>query len=187
MWTCDKYTHLCFKTQRNRRTEIEILSGIVKRELVTDCPDSILWSTKMSHKRKRQICNAFLISILIYVLETWQLVGKHIPLAAEMDSWRKSAGISRLDRNKRDGEIMEIKKTILDEAQRLQLFRYGLVQRMVEQWIPRKLLNWASAGRKRRGYPKAKWIGNVEQAVEAKFAPWSLHRYNGVEAENPEA
>ena len=74
--------------------------------------------------------------------------------ATEMDFWRRSAGITRRDhvRNERVHEIMDAKQTIVHEIMTKQLVWYGHVQRMADDRLPKKVLDWVPPGRKRRGH-----------------------------------
>lgn len=53
-------------------------------------------------------------------------------LALEMDFWRRSAGISRMERvaNIKIREIMHVQQTIINEIEKRQLVWYGHVERM---------------------------------------------------------
>ena len=73
----------------------------------------------------------------------------------EMDTLRRSAGISKLVR-KTNGYIrvkMDAQDTILDEITRKQLILCGHVERMDRTRLPKIMINWKHEGRKKRGLP----------------------------------
>ncbi|XP_030753594.1 uncharacterized protein LOC115880517 [Sitophilus oryzae] len=91
-------------------------------------------------------------------------------LALEMDFWRRSAGISRMERvaNIKIREIMHVQQTIINEIEKRQLVWYGHVQRMREDQIPKKVLKWIPSERRKKGRPKATWIGGIHKAMSER-------------------
>jgi len=53
---------------------------------------------------------------------------------------------------------MNLTRTLLDDIKTKQLKRYGLVQRMEEGRLPKKVMKWSPPGRRKRGRPKATWV-----------------------------
>jgi len=98
-------------------------------------------------------------SVLMYGAETWSLYedDRRTVNATEMDALRRSARISKLDRN--INEFIRVKMnaqdTILDEITREQLILYGHVERMEATRLPKIMVNWKPEGRKKtRSSPK---------------------------------
>ncbi|XP_030764170.1 uncharacterized protein LOC115888558 [Sitophilus oryzae] len=91
-------------------------------------------------------------------------------LALEIDFWRRSARISRMERvpNKKIRESMHVQQTIIDKIERRQLVCYGYVERMSEDRIPEKVLKWIPSERRKKGRPKAIWIGGVHKAMSER-------------------
>lgn len=136
------------------------------------CLNSILWSKSISRERKHLLYNCILQSVVLYGCETWQLTKalERRLLSLEMDFWRRAAGISRAERitNQRIREIMKVGQTIIDEVQRRQLVWYGHVERMNNGRIPKQILQWVPTERKKRGRPKATWMGGIQKAMSER-------------------
>ncbi|XP_030752880.1 uncharacterized protein LOC115879957 [Sitophilus oryzae] len=101
-------------------------------------------------------------SIISYGSEVWPLKERNLKLleATEMDFWRRAARKWKLDRvrNERIENIMGVKHRISEDIKINQLRWYGHVQRMEENRIPKKILNWTPQGkRKRGGIPRWSW------------------------------
>jgi hypothetical protein len=62
-------------------------------------------------------------------------------------------------------EKMDIKIQILMTWAK-QLVWYGHLQRMDEERLPQKNLNWMRTGRRKRGRPKTRWKEGVLRGVE---------------------
>ena len=73
-----------------------------------------------------------------------------------MDFWRRSARISRKDkiRNTIIKQKINVAWSLLDDTKTKQLKRYGLVQRMEEGRLPKKVMKWSPPGRRKRGRKK---------------------------------
>jgi len=127
--------------------------------------NGILWDQRISKDNKRRIYNAVVKSILTYGCEVWQLKKRTQDMlrATEMDFWRRSAGISRRDRvrNDRVRQIMEVENDIVFDIMTKQLVWYGHVNRMTEERLPKKMLDWVPPGRRRRGRPVRGWRQGV--------------------------
>jgi len=84
--------------------------------------------------------------------------------AIEMDFWRGAAGRSRTEMmtNARIREIMEVPYTLVNEIKTKQLIWYGHVQQMNEERLPKQVLEWRPAGRRRKGRPRKSWIEGIK-------------------------
>nr|XP_018916932.1 PREDICTED: uncharacterized protein LOC109043975 [Bemisia tabaci] len=138
----------------------------------------ILWDQSISKEKKRMIYNTIIKSILTYGSEEWPMKErtKKILKATEMDFWRRSAGISRRDhvRNERVREIMNAEQNIVHEIMTEQLVWYGHVQRMADDRLPKKVLDWVPPGRRRRGRPAKSWIGGIPDEITRCHLPDDL-------------
>ncbi|XP_030753967.1 uncharacterized protein LOC115880813 [Sitophilus oryzae] len=169
---CSVYTYLGTKISQSGRTEEEILERIIKGKKVIGCLNSLLWSTNISIERKHLLYNAIFKSVVLYRCETWQ-INKTLErklLALEMDFWRRSAGKSRIERitHERIREIMGAKKTILDEIEQRQLIWHGHVERMADERLPKQILKWTPAERRKKGRPKATRIERINRAMSER-------------------
>jgi hypothetical protein len=97
-------------------------------------------------------------SVLIYGAETWGLYedDRRRINATEMDALRRSARISKVDRNTTEyiTEKMDAPDTILDEITRKQLIWYGHVERVDPTRLPKITINWKPEGRKNEAVPE---------------------------------
>jgi len=104
------------------------------------------------------IYNSMVKSVLIYGAETWSLYedDRRRINRTEMDALRRSARISKLDRNTNDyirGK-MDAQDMILDDITRKQLIWYVHVERMDPTRLPKIMIHWKPEGRKQRGRPR---------------------------------
>jgi hypothetical protein len=57
------------------------------------------------------------------------------------------------------------KNTILDDIWAKQLVWHGHLQRINEEILPQKILNWIRTGRRKRGRPKTRWKEGILRAM----------------------
>ena len=78
---------------------------------------------------------------------------------------------------------MDIKNSVLDYM--IQLNWYGHVQRMDQERIPRRILEWCPPGRQIKGRPRNSWIAGGYNRNE-RAGNWGLRmgRQRGVEKED---
>ncbi|XP_030753973.1 uncharacterized protein LOC115880819 [Sitophilus oryzae] len=109
---------------------------------------------------------------MLYGSKVWQLSEKHKKklMSIEMDFWRRSARISRLDRirNERIREKMKVEGNIVRDIQEKQLQWYGHVQRMADDRIPKQVLQWTPTDRRKRGRPKLSWNQGIDSAMSER-------------------
>jgi hypothetical protein len=102
---------------------------------------------------------------LIYGAENWKLTERYKKRieAVEMDAFRRSMRISRMDkiRNEEVRLGMGIEGTIINDIERKQLTWYGHVQRMEEKVLPWKVLQWIPQGHKKEK-TKRNWMDGRE-------------------------
>jgi hypothetical protein len=103
-------------------------------------------------------------SVLIYGAETWSLyeADRRRINATEMDAFRRSARIPKLDRKTNvyiRGKMDE--QDILVDITRKQLIWYGHVERMDPTRLPKIIIHWKPEGRKKRGRPRRTWKDGI--------------------------
>jgi hypothetical protein len=79
----------------------------------------------------------------------------------KIDFLRKSVRFSRLQKKNRNNvtrEKINIKNSVLDYMRYKQLNWCGHVQRMDQERLPRKNLEWCPPGRLRKGRPRNSWM-----------------------------
>jgi hypothetical protein len=107
---------------------------------------------------------------LVYGAEVWQIPSKEINniLSTEMDVLRKS----RMERTKNESikEIMGVKgkPDIIDTIKKKRLQRYGHVNRMSEERIPKLIMEWMPLERRKRGRPRKTWMEGVQAAMTTR-------------------
>jgi hypothetical protein len=65
-------------------------------------------------------------------------------------------------------EKMNIKNSILDYIRYKQLNWYGYVQRMNEERLPQKIVEWCPPGRRREGRSRNSWMQEVTTGMREK-------------------
>lgn len=169
---CEEYTYLGVKIDSHGRCEKEIQSRITKGKKIIGALNPILWSKNITHKTKKLIYSSILESVILYGSEVWQINQQQERklLATEMDFWRRSARVSRLDhiRNERIREMMNVETDMVQQIQHKQLQWYGHVERMQDERIPKMVMKWCPRERRRRGRPKTTWMQGIRKAMSAR-------------------
>ncbi|XP_030752875.1 uncharacterized protein LOC115879950 [Sitophilus oryzae] len=126
--------------------------------------NSILWDKAVSKENKHKIYNSIVKSIISYGSEVWPLKERNLKLleATEMDFWRRAAGKSQLDR------VRNERIRISEDIKINQLRWYGHVQRMEENRIPKKILNWTPQGKSKRGRPRRSWREGIDGDIRTR-------------------
>ena len=122
--------------------------------------------------------------VLNYRAETWSLYedDRRRTNATKMDTLRRSARISKLDRKTNDyiREKMNKPDTILDETTRKQIIRYGHVERMDPTRLSKIMVNWKPEGRKKRGLPRKTWKDGIYTAMSERvlgMERWDIYSH----------
>lgn len=135
---------LVMKLNHDGTLDTALMDRNIQGRRATSLMNDILWDQSISKTKKQRICNTIFKSILTYGSEVWQINqwSENMLLAAEMDFWRSSAGLSRRDRNLNGmiREIKETKHTIIDVIKTEQLIWYSGVQRMSNDRLPKQFL-----------------------------------------------
>ena len=63
---------------------------------------------------------------------------------------------------------MNIKNPVLDYRRYKQLNWYGHVQRMDQERLPRRILEWCPAGRRRNERPRSSWMQGVTTGMRER-------------------
>lgn len=109
---------------------------------------------------------------MTYGAENWVINKKYQNKikATEMEFWRRSCRLTRLDRIRND-EIkrrMGVEKDVLEYIEEKRLLWYGHVRRASEnRWIA-KVTDWSPIGRRKRGRPRRSWRNEVDDAMERR-------------------
>lgn len=168
----DEYKYLGFKIKNDGRFDAEINQRNTYGRQTISRINSILWDKTITNRKKSYIYNTIVKSIVTYGSEVWQIneKNKRKLLATEMDFWRRSARISRLEhiRNERIREIMKAPTTIIDEIRTKQLIWFGHVQRMNQERLPKKIIDWRPPGRRKRGRPRRSWRDGINEVLEER-------------------
>jgi hypothetical protein len=137
-------------------------------------PDSIWWHKNTTKNRKLIIYQTIIQSILVYSAEVWQIPTREINkiLSTEMDVLRRSARKSRMERIKNEHikEIMGVngKPDIIDTTEKKRLQWYGHVKQMLEERIPKLIVEWIPLERRKRGCPRKTWMEEVQAAMTTR-------------------
>jgi hypothetical protein len=115
--------------------------------------------------------SALIKSSLLYGSETWRLTenNKRRVEATEMDVLRRSSRISRKERI-RNVTIRQIglEETIIKEIEQNQLTRYGHVQRMAEERLPKRAIKWMPKQERVQGRPKKNWMEGIRKVMNER-------------------
>ena len=60
---------------------------------------------------------------------------------------------------------MQVENNIIQDIQQRQLCWYGHVERMEDIRIPKQIARWTPTERRKRGRPKASWMGGIQKAM----------------------
>ena len=85
-----------------------------------------------------------------------------------MDFWRRACGVSRLEHVQNDEIRRRVHRNqdIMDTINMKRLIWYGHVQRMPEEWWPKRMLDWVPNRRRKRGRPRRDWRENIHLKME---------------------
>lgn len=169
---CNSYKYLGVTISSKGKSREDIINKIAQGKRVIRQLNSVLWNNKVTKRTKTTIYKTIVESISTYGSETWELNkrDKERLLALEMDFWRRSSGISRIERvrNERIREIMEVEGTILDTIDTKRLLWYGHLERMDNTRWPKKVWQWIPPERRKRGRPPRRWREDVQEAMDSR-------------------
>jgi hypothetical protein len=63
---------------------------------------------------------------------------------------------------------MNVTRCLLDDIKTIQLQWYGHVQRMEERKLPKEVMKWRPAGRRKPGRPKLSWAEGIRGLIGEK-------------------
>lgn len=169
---CSSFKYLGVTISSTGKSTEDILNKVGQGRNAIRQLNSLLWSKSISAKTKTMLYKTIVQSICTYGSETWELNKKDRQklLSLEMDFWRRSARISRLDhiRNDRIREIMKVEQTIIDTIEQKRLIWYGHLQRMDEDRWPKIVWQWVPQERRKRGRPPRSWKLDIEESMAAR-------------------
>ncbi|PSN48631.1 hypothetical protein C0J52_12701, partial [Blattella germanica] len=159
------------KSLQNGSSALEIQQRVQKGKIAIRQLHSILWNKTINKDVKRMIYKTIVESIVLYGAEVWEIPKKseNKLKAMEMDFWRRSCSVSRLERiqNQSIRERMQVSSiNIMDTIEGRRLTWYGHLRRMPTDRWPLKIYNWIPPRRKKRGRPRLSWNDNVRQLTK---------------------
>lgn len=165
-----KYLGVTFS--KNGKSTQDVINKIGQGRRVINQLNSVLWSGKISKKIKITLYRTIVESITTYGAEVWELNKKEKDklISLEMDYWRRSCRISRLEhvRNTRIREIVGERETILDTIDNKRLIWYGHLLRMNENRWPKKVYQWTPPEKRKRGRPPRRWKQDIEETMNSR-------------------
>lgn len=169
---CNSYQYLGVRIQKDGKDEEEIRQRIGQGRRGIKRLNGIWWSKEITKKRKYNIYNTVIKSIVLYGAEGWRWTedDKRRLEALEMDALRRSCRISRLDRvrNTKIKELIGLKENIVQEAGKRQLIWYGHVKRMADHRLPKITLDWVPPERRKRGRPRKSWNDGIQKSMSER-------------------
>src|SRR5215510_2607107 len=167
---CVRFKYLGVIITKEGTSNEEIDNKIIQGRKAIGKLNSVLWNDKITMKTKKMIVSTIVESIVTYGSETWEINNRNEKRqkALEMDFWRRSCGVSRLE-HVRNGEIRrrtQRNKDILDTINMKRLIWYGHVQRMPEDRWPKRMLDCVPNRRRKRGRPRRAWRENIHAEME---------------------
>jgi hypothetical protein len=125
---CTEYRYLATIFTKDGRDNKNISHRVTQARKIRGALNWVWWSKNITRNRKKMIYNSMVKSVLIYGAETWSLCedDRRGINATDMDTLRRSARISKLDRKKEyiRGK-MDAQDMILNDKTRKQLICYG--------------------------------------------------------------
>lgn len=169
---CEVYNYLGVKLNREGKDSMEIRGKITQGRRAIRKLNSIWWSPTISKKRKWQIYQTVVKSIVLYGAEAWSPTeeDKRRIVAMEMDALRRSCRVSRRDRvrNERIKQLMGVEDTIIEDIERKQLTWYGHVKRMTDTRLPKQTMEYVPLERRKRGRPRRSWSEGIRKSIRER-------------------
>lgn len=169
---CKTFKYLGVTLSCNGKSSDDINNKIGQGKRAIRQLNPILWNDKIKKRTKQIIYSSVVESITTYGAEVWELNKRERDrlLALEMDFWRRSSGISKLEhvRNERIRDIMGVKRNIIDKIETKRLLWYGHLERMEEFRWPKLIWKWIPPERRKRGRPPRSWAQDVQDAMAAR-------------------
>ena len=87
-----------------------------------------------------------------------------------MDFWRRSASISIRDKIKNEviKNNINVKNNKIDYVKRKQIQEYDYVRRMQKERLQKKILEWISSEKRKRGRPTTSWMEKIAATMKKK-------------------
>lgn len=135
----------------------------------------LLWNKKIPEKAKMLMYKLYYVPSVLYGAESWRMTEREWSRlqAGEMRFLRSIKGKTRWDRV-RNVDIREELgvESMRERVGKMGLRWYGHVKRMSEERLPRKMEALKIAGRRPRGRPRGRWMGEIRGLVEKRGYRW---------------
>jgi len=137
--SCTEFRYLGTTFTKDGRDTKSIRHMVTQARKIICALNGVWWSKNITRNRKKIIYNSMVKSVLIYGAETWSLYedDRRRINRTEMDALRRSARISKLDRNTNEyirGK-MDAQDVILDDKPENNLLVFSMV--MSREWTQR--------------------------------------------------
>ena len=167
-----EYKYLGVTITNDGRDNKDILDKTLRGRRTIKALHPVIWNKHIRKNTKKMIYQTIVESTLTYGSEAWVLNkdAQRRLLATEMEFWRRSCGITRMDRvrSERIIEMMKVEYRITDAIQEKQLRWYGHLERMEDSRIPKKVWEWMPERRRKKGRPRFEWKRQIKQNMEHK-------------------
>ncbi|XP_030753047.1 uncharacterized protein LOC115880061 [Sitophilus oryzae] len=165
---CSKYKYLGMPLPTMVALMRKLSAETTTEDKQLDNSTFILRAKAASKQNKHKIYYSIVKSIISYGSEVWSLKEKTLLEPTEMDFWRCAAGKLDRARNEKIRNIMGVKHRIIEDIKINQLRWYGHAQRMEESRIPKKILNWTSQGKRKRGRYRRSWREGIDGDIRTR-------------------
>lgn len=169
---CSEYAYLGVVFDTTGKDDREIKKRITQAKRMIGCLNGVFWSTEIKKKLKINIYETLVKSSLLYGAESWRITeaNRRKLEAVEMDAFRRTLGVSRRDRvpNEEIRQRIGIEGSLTTDIEQKQLIWYGHVQRMNDDRIPKRVMQWIPQNRRKRGRPKKTWKEGISKAMSAR-------------------
>lgn len=162
---CTEYKYLGVTITNEGVREKDILNKVAQGTRTIQLLNPILWSKKITKTTKKMLYKTIVQNISTYGSEIWTINKKceRRLKSLEMNYWRRSCGISRLDRIRNEDikERMDVQESIIDVIEQKQLLWYGHLRRMPDTRWPQRIYEWVPWQKRKQGRPCIRWKDKV--------------------------
>ena len=159
-----KYLGAMFNVEASCDDEIENRIGIATR-MVGALRRQVIERKELSKANKLRVINAMVVPTLLYGSEIWTLQKRHRSKiqAMEMRYLRKVEGVTRLDRVSNEDIRRRLGvEAVLAIADRKKNEWRERIEGMSQERLVRRVFEEDVCGRRPRGWPRKKWIDDLE-------------------------
>ena len=119
--------------------------------------NSVFWNRLITRKNKLLIYNSIVKITVTYGTKTWKF-NKNLESKLMSMEIRHFEEIGEMFKIRKKIEKMNIKNSVLDYIRYKQLNCHKHMQRIDQERLPRRILEWCPPGRRRKGRPRNSWI-----------------------------